>query len=297
MLTGTPGALPTELLLVTVEHAGVNNLPTDLRHALAADTAPDPFGTLLGQAREQGYAQDFVALQREQRWRPVLDDGTGARRNPRPLAPGYQTAIVVAGQGSDGGELHADALGRIRVRFHFQGEQGDAGSAWLRVAQRYAGPGVGSQFLPRIGQEVLIGFLEGDIDRPLVLGALYNGRGEAGVAPTPAGANAELDTSAYAQARDGGGSAQANWAVAVHRPACGGGGRSGASERRRAVGRSVPRVAGRGLEPPAVRRQRPAAGRTAGQQPADHGAGAGSSAAPGGQLSRQPAWYGFRTAQ
>ncbi|MEX5404259.1 type VI secretion system Vgr family protein [Stenotrophomonas sp. WED208] len=210
VLTGTPGALPTELLLVTVEHAGVNNLPTDLRHALAADTAPDPFGTLLGQAREQGYAQDFVALQREQRWRPVLDDGTGARRNPRPLAPGYQTAIVVAGQGSDGGELHADALGRIRVRFHFQGEQGDAGSAWLRVAQRYAGPGVGSQFLPRIGQEVLIGFLEGDIDRPLVLGALYNGRGEAGVAPTPAGADAELDTSAYAQARDGGGSAQAN---------------------------------------------------------------------------------------
>ncbi len=209
VLTGTPGAVPTELLLVAVEHAGVNNLPTDLRRALAAQAA-DLRGTLLGQARDQGYAQDFIALERERCWRPILDDGTGARRNPRPLAPGYQTAIVVAGQGRDGGDLHADALGRVRVRFHFQGEQGDTGSAWLRVAQRYAGPGVGSQFLPRIGQEVLIGFLEGDIDRPLVLGALYNGRGEAGVAPTPAGARAEADISAYAQARDGSSSAQAN---------------------------------------------------------------------------------------
>ncbi|MBO1748551.1 type VI secretion system tip protein VgrG [Stenotrophomonas sp. SI-NJAU-1] len=211
VLTGIPGALPKELLLLAVEHAGVNNLPVDLRHGLATDDAAlDASGTLLDQARKQGYAQDFIALERNRRWRPILDDGTGARRNPRPLAPGYQTAVVVAGERSSGGDLHADALGRVRVRFHFQGEQGDTGSAWLRVAQRYAGPGVGSQFLPRIGQEVLVGFLEGDIDRPLVMGALYNGRGEAGIAPTPAGAGAEQDTSAYAQARDGGGSAQAN---------------------------------------------------------------------------------------
>ncbi|WP_219819477.1 phage baseplate assembly protein V, partial [Xanthomonas bromi] len=76
-------------------------------------------------------------------------------------------------------------------------------STWLRVAQRYAGPGVGSQFLPRIGQEVLVGFLEGDIDRPVVLGALYNGKGEAGVPATPGGTGAEADTGLYAQAGDG----------------------------------------------------------------------------------------------
>lgn len=210
-LSGTPGAVPTELLLVDVEHAGVNNLPVDLRQALAAmDDAAATADTLQVAAQTQGYAQTFIALPRDRRWRPTLWDGTGARRNPRPLAPGYQTAVVVAAQGADGAELHADALGRIRVRFHFQQEEGSTDSAWLRVAQRYAGPGVGSQFLPRIGQEVLVGFLEGDIDRPLVLGALYNGRGEAGVAPTPAGASAEADTSMYAQARDGTGSAQAN---------------------------------------------------------------------------------------
>ncbi|HEL2977778.1 TPA: type VI secretion system tip protein VgrG [Stenotrophomonas maltophilia] len=211
VLTGLPGEVPTELLLVDVEHAGVNNLPVDLRQALSTDEAAsggDP--TLQAEARAHGYSHAFSALARDRRWRPVLEDGTGVRRNPRPLAPGYQTAIVVAGQGSASDELHADALGRIRVRFHFQDAAGGADSAWLRVVQRYAGPGVGSQFLPRIGQEVLVGFLEGDIDRPLVLGALYNGRGEAGIAPTPAGASGEADTTPLAQARDGAGSAQAN---------------------------------------------------------------------------------------
>ncbi|MEG0033576.1 MAG: hypothetical protein RR689_04650, partial [Mucinivorans sp.] len=65
-------------------------------------------------------------------------------------------------------------------------------------------------FVPIFGLELLIGFLCSDIDRPIVLGALYNGRGEAGIAPTPAGASASEDRSAYAQARDGGTSAQGN---------------------------------------------------------------------------------------
>lgn len=211
VLTGLPGELPAELLLVSIEHAGVNNLPVDLRRAMTAlDAIHADNDTLQAEARAHGYSNLFTALARDRRWRPVLEDGTGVRRNPRPLAPGYQTAIVVAGQGAGSDELHADALGRIRVRFHFQEGAEGADSAWLRVAQRYAGPGVGSQFLPRIGQEVLVGFLEGDIDRPVVLGALYNGRGEAGVAPSPAGASSESDTRAYTQARDGAGSAQAN---------------------------------------------------------------------------------------
>ncbi|WP_344760883.1 phage baseplate assembly protein V, partial [Luteimonas lutimaris] len=133
-------------------------------------------------------------------------------------APGYQTAIVVGPEGrtrAEGSqELYCDQLGRVRVKFHFQQARApdDRDSCWLRVAQRYAGPGVGSQFLPRIGQEVLVGFLDGDIDRPMVLGTLYNGQGEAGIVPTPGGKTAEQDTSAYAQAGDHAPSAQGNLA-------------------------------------------------------------------------------------
>lgn len=215
-LQQAPGGTPPELLLVAVDHAGINNLPTDLRRSLddALGVAPGDSAdaALRRQAEAIGYGNRFEAVPRATPWRPQLLDGTGARLNPRPTVPGYQTAVVVAGQGSDSKDLHADSHGRVRVRFHFQQEQGEGAhdSAWLRVAQRYAGPGVGSQFLPRIGQEVLVGFLDGDIDRPLVLGALYNGRGEAGVAPTPAGASSEGDVSAYGQAGDARYSAQAN---------------------------------------------------------------------------------------
>ncbi|MCH2218834.1 MAG: phage baseplate assembly protein V, partial [Dechloromonas sp.] len=70
-----------------------------------------------------------------------------------------------------------------------------AHTPWLRVAQRLAGPGMGWHFTPRIGQEVLVGFLCNDIDQPIVLGALYNGQGEAGVMPTPGGKAAGSSTS------------------------------------------------------------------------------------------------------
>ncbi|WP_082132103.1 type VI secretion system Vgr family protein [Luteimonas sp. FCS-9] len=215
---------PDALLVTAIRQVGINNLPVDVRDAVDAALGPAPDDdddALAGLARRAasiGHAARFEALPRDRPWRPVLEDGTGARLNPRPTSPGYQTAIVVGPDGAtapDGvDELYCDALGRIRVRFHFQ--QGDRpddrDSCWLRVVQRYAGPGVGSQFLPRIGQEVLVAFLEGDIDRPLVVGALYNGRGEAGVPATPGGATAQADASAYAQAGDHRPSAQANLA-------------------------------------------------------------------------------------
>ncbi|OLH54476.1 type VI secretion system Vgr family protein, partial [Xanthomonas oryzae] len=190
------------------------------------------------QAEAVGYGNAFEAVDRQRPWRPVLADGTGARLHPRPTAPGYQSAIVVGADGSTDGsqEVHADALGRIRVRFHFQhaaSAPAAQDSTWLRVAQRYAGPGVGSQFLPRIGQEVLVGFLEGDIDRPVVLGALYNGKGEAGVPATPGGTSAEADTGLYAKAGDGRPSAQGNLAGG-HAPAWHGAG-GGADNHRNAT--------------------------------------------------------------
>lgn len=225
-----PHGQAPELLITTLTHAAVNNLPLDARKAardlLGEVDAPLPVATSVwARAEAVGYANRFTAVERARPWRPVLSDETGARLNPRPTAPGYQTARVVGPEAalsaSGSQEVHADAQGRIRVKFHFQ-DDADASasqdSTWLRVAQRYAGPGVGSQFLPRIGQEVLVGFLGGDIDRPVVLGALYNGRGEAGVPATPGGREAASDPSAYAQAGDARPSAQGNLAGG-HAPA------------------------------------------------------------------------------
>ncbi|UXY16344.1 type VI secretion system tip protein VgrG [Chitiniphilus purpureus] len=99
----------------------------------------------------------------------------------RPTAPGVQTATVV---GPAGQEVHTDPYGRIKVQLHWQrrpehpdfgANQDERSSCWLRVAYPSAGAQWGHQFIPRIGQEVLVDFVEGDIDRPLVVGTLYNG--------------------------------------------------------------------------------------------------------------------------
>ncbi|MGQ4582302.1 type VI secretion system tip protein VgrG [Lysobacter sp. F60174L2] len=220
---------PAELLLVAVHQLGINNLPDVVRDGAARLLGDDPtdaapasgldgightaWAAIQARATAVGYANAFVAIPRDLPWRPILADDTGMRLNPRPTAPGYQSAIVVGAEGTSTGDLHSDALGRVKVRFHFQHDAGDAESrhsCWLRMSQRYAGPGVGSQFLPRIGQEVLVGFLDGDIDRPVVTGTLYNGQGEAGIAPTPGGRTAETDDSAYALASDHRPSAQGN---------------------------------------------------------------------------------------
>ncbi|WP_414538846.1 type VI secretion system Vgr family protein [Stenotrophomonas forensis] len=176
----SPQQVP-ELLLTSVEHAGVNTLPARLRqhrpeHALQRDGfLPD---ALQRHAQQLGYAAAFHAVDRQRPWRPRAPEQEGEAQ-----VVGRQTAIVIGPDDrsgiAEGHQVHADALGRIRVRFPLMDATGrPAHSAWLRVAQRFAGPGVGSQFLPRVGQEVLVGFLEGDVQRPIVLGALYNGRGE-----------------------------------------------------------------------------------------------------------------------
>ncbi|MFO0610951.1 MAG: type VI secretion system tip protein TssI/VgrG [Polyangiaceae bacterium] len=93
---------------------------------------------------------------------------------PRVLGP--QTAIVV---GPKGEEIHVDELGRVRVQFHWDrsGEFGvldDQSSCWLRVSQGWAGASYGMMAIPRVGHEVLVAFLDGDPDQPLVVGRLYN---------------------------------------------------------------------------------------------------------------------------
>jgi type VI secretion system secreted protein VgrG len=121
-------------------------------------------------------------------------DGHGHLLHPRPTVAGQQSAIVV---GPAGSVIHTDRDHRIKVQFHWQrgasshsrldhpaadshtgAPADDTAGTWVRVATPVAGANWGSNTLPRVGQEVLIDFLEGNIDRPVVIGSLYNGRGQ-----------------------------------------------------------------------------------------------------------------------
>lgn len=92
----------------------------------------------------------------------------------RPIITGPQTAIVV---GKSGEEIWTDKYGRIKVKFHWDlNEKSDeTSSCWIRVAQTWAGKSWGTIYVPRIGQEVIVEFLDGDPDKPLVIGCVYNG--------------------------------------------------------------------------------------------------------------------------
>ena len=92
---------------------------------------------------------------------------------PRPLIRGPQTAVVT---GDSGQEITTDQYGRIKVKFPWDrsATTGENTSCWIRVAQGWAGQGWGSIFIPRIGQEVVVEFLDGNPDRPLVTGSVYN---------------------------------------------------------------------------------------------------------------------------
>ncbi|MFL6656706.1 MAG: type VI secretion system Vgr family protein, partial [Massilia sp.] len=211
--------------ILRVVSVGVNNLPSPAQHALAElfgpipellqeivrDNPPFEFALAIDQARKAGYANCFEAVLAEVTWRPQLP-GAAGRSRVQATAPGSQTAIVVGANGNDvpngADEVYCDRLGRVRVRFHWQ--ENDAG-CWVRVAQRSAGGGMGSQFLPRIGMEVLVKFIEGNIDRPIIMGAMYNGQGEGGHLPTPGGRTAgESQESRFNPAQDHAASAQGN---------------------------------------------------------------------------------------
>lgn len=92
---------------------------------------------------------------------------------PKPRVYGAQTATVV---GPSGEEIHTDPHGRIKVKFHWDrlNQPDEMASCWVRVAQTWAGPNWGAMVIPRIGMEVLIDFLDGNPDRPLAVGCVYN---------------------------------------------------------------------------------------------------------------------------
>ncbi len=143
-----------ECVIVSVRHRG------DQAEALGG------IGTVAG-SRADPYRNDFACVPRDVPWVP-------ARETARPVIPGAQTALVV---GPPGEEIFTDEQGRIKVQFHWDrlGKRDDRSSCWIRVAQAWAGPGFGALYLPRIGHEVVVEFLEGDPDRPIVTGSVYNG--------------------------------------------------------------------------------------------------------------------------
>ncbi|MDI3353171.1 type VI secretion system tip protein VgrG [Pseudomonas sp. UYIF39] len=114
----------------------------------------------------QGYRNRFLATPWDAHFRPALE-------HPKPKVLGSQTAIVT---GPAGEEIHCDEYGRVKVQFHWdrEGQADDKTSCWLRVATGWAGSAYGGIAIPRIGMEVLVSFMEGDPDQPLITGCLYH---------------------------------------------------------------------------------------------------------------------------
>jgi type VI secretion system secreted protein VgrG len=108
----------------------------------------------------------MTVLQSKQQFRPT-------RSRPRPTMGGPQTAVVV---GPSGEEIYTDKYGRVKVQFHWDryGKKNENSSCWMRVSSPWAGANWGGVAIPRIGQEVVVDFLEGDPDQPLIVGRLYN---------------------------------------------------------------------------------------------------------------------------
>ncbi len=119
-----------------------------------------------GEGGSLDYRNEFVAIPHDVPYRPP-------RNAEKPVVHGSQTAVVV---GKSGEEIWTDEHGRIKVQFHWdrEGEFDEKSSCWIRVASRWAGKTWGELHTPRIGQEVVVDFLEGDPDRPLVTGSVYN---------------------------------------------------------------------------------------------------------------------------
>jgi type VI secretion system secreted protein VgrG len=117
------------------------------------------------QAGKRTYENRFRCAPRDVAYRPP--------RPRRALQQVTESAVVV---GPAGQEIHTDPYGRVKVQFHWDrdGRRNEHSSCWMRVMQPWAGAGWGAQFIPRVGMEVVVSFLGGDVDRPVVMGALYN---------------------------------------------------------------------------------------------------------------------------
>lgn len=179
-------------VVLGVCHQARNNLRADtqagLQHLLGPALLRGHTQAWPNATDEPLYQARFTAQRALIAVRPAI-----AQLHPKPTVEGVQTALVVG----LAGPVHTDRDGRIKVQFHWQrgsrsshrlphttptqdadnAPASDASGTWVRVAQPAAGANWGAAFIPRLGQEVLVAFTEGDIDRPLVIGAAYNAQG------------------------------------------------------------------------------------------------------------------------
>lgn len=150
-----------------VRHLAAGSTFTMTGHPSDAFNAKYALYSVHHSAGRREYANSFTAFPADLPFRPP-------RRTARPRVAGSQTAIVV---GPSGKEIWTDQYGRIKVQFHWDqnGKKDENSSCWVRVSQNWAGTSWGAFALPRIGQEVVVSFLDGDPDRPLITGCVYNG--------------------------------------------------------------------------------------------------------------------------
>lgn len=139
-----------------------DHLVVESRLHLEADAYAATMGKVGGDERI-----DLVTVPSSTVFRPPLS-------TPRPRIPGSQTAIVV---GRGGEEIETDEVGAVKVSFHWDtySRNNQTSSCWVRVGQAWAGGSWGALFTPRIGMEVIVEFIDGDPDRPIIMGCVYNG--------------------------------------------------------------------------------------------------------------------------
>lgn len=218
-----------DLVVTRVIHLMHNNLSADLKSkviehigeaatsgVIVAEQAGSLHAARNGLGERPLYRNRIEAIRASVPFRATRVDEHGYLLHPRPTIRGQQTAIVV---GPVNAAIHTDRDHRIKIQFHWQRGTGDhpshsrlnhpypdghagapgndSAGTWVRVATPIAGANWGSHVIPRVGQEVLVDFLEGDIDRPVVISALYNGKGatdaqynNVGVGPGAATGNA-----------------------------------------------------------------------------------------------------------
>lgn len=204
------GGDKASFMITRVSHLAHNNLNADtddalaqllgkcaLKQAILADLASSLHAVGHDKGERPVYRNRIDAIVSSVPFRSNWADARGQLLHPRPIVRGQQTAIVV---GPSGANIHTDRDHRIKVQFHWQRGQAshsrlqhpapqghtgapadDTAGTWVRVATPLApvaGANWGSHALPRVGQEVVVDFIEGNIDRPVVIGTLYNGAGQ-----------------------------------------------------------------------------------------------------------------------
>lgn len=137
-------------------------LVISVRHAISVDDYQSG-----SQGHPADYTNSFTSIVSKTPFRPV-------RITPKPIVQGPQTAVVT---GPAGEEIYTDEHGRVKLKFHWDrhNKKDENSSCWVRVSQLWAGKTWGGIHIPRIGQEVIVEFLEGDPDRPIITGRVYNG--------------------------------------------------------------------------------------------------------------------------